>query len=251
MLFELQNVGFHYLDGAAALEGVSFSIAERESVALLGANGSGKSTLLKLLAGLQFAHRGIVSFRGEPLSDSALRRNEFGGPFRQAVGLIFQNADAQLFNATVYEEVAYGPRQLGLSERDVVRRTHSTLQFLGIGHLADRAPFRLSGGEKRRVAIASVLSMNPDVLMFDEPFLGLDPKGQCWLVNTLRLLQEAGKTTVIATHTLDLAPMVAQTAIVLGEDHRLLRKGPISEVFLDQKALIDANLIAELEEATR
>jgi len=165
------------------------------------------------------------------------------------VGFIFQNADAQLFNATVFEEVAFGPRQLGLTESEVMSRVEDVLSFLGIQHLSDRAPFRLSGGEKRKVAIASVLSMNPDVLMFDEPFLGLDPRSQKWLVRTLQQLQAAGKTTIVATHTLDTVPQIATKALVLMEDHKSVSMGCAKEMLADLSLLSRANLIEDIPEA--
>ncbi len=244
MLYELQNVGYRYEDGTPALSDISFTLGQ--SAALLGANGSGKSTLLRLLSGLYFASEGSVRFDGAELSEKALQDPDFRQRFRQSVGFVFQNAEAQLFNATVFDEVAFGPRRLGLDEATLQARVRDTLEFLGIAHLSDRAPFRLSGGEKRRVAIASVLSMNPQVLLFDEPFLGLDPRGQTWLVRTLRELQAAGKTTLIATHTLDLVPRIAETAVVLGEDHRLLAVGPISEIVADEDLLVQANLVEDL-----
>ena len=243
MLFELENVEYRYLDGTPALDAVSFGINDGEGVAILGANGSGKSTLLRLLNGLYFPASGYVRFKGMPLNELSLKDAAFRENFRQSVAFVFQDADAQLFNATVFEEVGFGPRQIGLTEVQVEARVNDTLAFLGIPHLADRAPFRLSGGEKRKVAIASVLSMNPQVLLFDEPFLGLDPRGQAWLVRTLVQLQAAGKTTIIATHTLDLVPRIASVALVLNESHRLVAKDSVSEILARKDLLVDANLI--------
>ncbi len=246
MLFNLSNVGYRYEDGTPALEDITFSVRSGESVAILGANGSGKSTLLRLLDGLHSPSEGSVTFEGHLLNEETLKDAGFRQRFRQAVGFVFQNADAQLFNATVAEEVAFGPRQLGLPESEVWSRTHETLSYLGIGHLSERPPFRLSGGEKRKVAIASVLSMNPQVLIFDEPFLGLDPRGQTWLVRTIRELQAAGKTTIIATHTMDMVPRIADVAVVLGENHRLLAVGSVSDTFTNQGLLVESNLIEDL-----
>lgn len=242
MLFDLSEVEFHYSDGTPALESITLSIEKGDRIAILGANGSGKSTLLRILNGLLFPDKGKVQFDGEELSERSIANPEFNQRFRQAVGFVFQNADAQLFNATVYEEVAFGPGQLGLKEAEVRKRTEDVLNFLGIHHLADRPPFRLSGGEKRKVAIASILSMNPDVLIFDEPFLGLDPRSQSWLVHTLGQLQSAGKTTIIATHTLDIVSQVASQAIVLSETHRLIDKGPVAQILGNQDLLVQANL---------
>ncbi len=209
MLFDGCGLEYRYADGTPALEGVSVQIEAADRVVILGANGSGKSTLLRLLNGLLFADAGSLSFDGHELSEMALREPEFRQSFRQRVGFVFQNADAQLFNATVFEEVAFGPRQLGLAESEVKARVEEVLRFLGISHLADRPPFRLSGGEKRKVSIGSILSMNPEVLILDEPFLGLDPRSHTWLVRTLGQLHDAGKTTIIATHTLEVIPKIA------------------------------------------
>ena len=245
MLFEASEIEYRYADGTQALLNVSISIDQGESVAILGANGSGKSTLLRILNGVLFPSSGAVLFRGEELSEKSLHRPEFRQQFRQSVGFVFQNADAQLFNATVFEEIAFGPRQLGISETEVDIRVKDMLSFLGIEHLSDRAPFRLSGGEKRKVAIASVLSMNPEVLILDEPFLGLDARSQSWLVRTLTQLHAAGKTTIVATHTLDLIPRIADKAFVLSESHQPIAQGPANQVLADRALLLAANLIEE------
>ncbi len=245
MLFELEAVAYRYGDGTPALDSVSFSIDAGERIALLGANGSGKSTLLRLMDGLLFPDSGTIRFNGVDLTPAALKQGEFAPQFRQQVGFVFQDSDAQLFNATVLEETGFGPAQLGLSPEAVEVRARETLAFLGIAHLADRPPFRLSGGEKRKVALASVLSMNPKVLLFDEPFLGLDPRSQVWLLRTLEQLHQAGKTLVIATHSLEILPQIADRAIVLSEEHRLVADGACVDVLADRAGLLAANLIAE------
>ena len=249
MLFDLAGVGYRYTDGTSALEGIDLSIPAGAGLAVLGANGSGKSTLLRLLSGLLFCTEGTVRFHGAELSEASLSQAEFRQRFRQSVGFVFQNADAMLFNPTVREEIAFGLRQLGYAESELDRRVEETLGFLGIGHLADRAPFRLSGGEKRKVAIASVLAMNPQAILFDEPFLGLDPRGQSWLVRTLQQLRRAGKSIVVATHTLDLVSRIADSAVILSEDHRLLANGPVFDLLTDENRLVEANLIEDTREA--
>lgn len=243
MLFELTNLGYRYSDGTPALQELSFTIEARDRIVILGANGSGKSTLLRILDGLLFASSGAIQFQGEVLNERSLEKPEFRYRFRQSVGFVFQNADAQLFNATVYEELAFGPRQVGIAESEVTDRVNDILRYLGIEHLSERPPFRLSGGEKRKVAIASVLSMNPEVLIFDEPFLGLDPRSQSWLIKTLQHLHEAGKTIILATHTLDLVPRVATKAVVLSEAHELIACGPVDEILADRSLLVRANLV--------
>jgi cobalt/nickel transport system ATP-binding protein len=243
MLFELKNISYKYPDGTLALAEVTMSIGGGERVAILGANGSGKSSLLRLLNGLVFAASGSLQFEGSEITDASLKAPKLRLEFRRRVGFVFQNAEAQLFNATAFEEVAFGPRQIGMNESDVAERASETLRFLGIEHLADRSPFRLSGGEKRKVAIASVLSMNPDVILLDEPYLGLDPRSQSWLHRTLTQLQEVGKTTIVATHTLGIVRQVADRAIVLDEDHRVAADGDATDVLANYPMLCRANLV--------
>lgn len=245
LLYECEQVRFVYPDGTPALLDVSFRVWRGDRVAILGVNGSGKSTLLRLLDGLIEPTGGEIRFMGTPLTERNLQNPSFGRAFRQRVGFVFQDADAQLFNPTVWDEVAFAPRQLGLPEEEVRTRVADTLNLLGIAHLAERAPFRLSGGEKRKVAIACVLSMNPEVLLMDEPVAGLDPRMQVWLLDTLRLLHEAGKTLLIATHNLHLLPEVADRAIILSEQHTLLADKPLQEVLDNTHLLIEAGLLHE------
>ncbi|MEJ5253271.1 MAG: ABC transporter ATP-binding protein [Chthonomonadetes bacterium] len=245
LLYDCQDVRFVYPDGALALDGISFQIWRGDRVAVLGVNGSGKSTLLRLLDGLLEPTQGEVRFAGTPLTERNLQHPQFGRNFRQRVGFVFQDADAQLFNPTVWEEVAFAPRQLGLPEEQVRARVMDTLNLLGIAHLAERAPFRLSGGEKRKVAIACVLSMNPEVLLMDEPIAGLDPRMQSWLVNTLKLLHDAGKTLIVSTHNLHLLPEIADRALILSEEHTLLADMPVEQVLSDTHTLVQAGLLHE------
>jgi cobalt/nickel transport system ATP-binding protein len=245
MLFELNDLRFVYPDGTAALLDVTTEIAAGERVAILGANGSGKSTLLRMLNGLVHPTSGRVLFEGTEITEKNLNDPSFQFSFRQRVGFVFQDSDAQMFNGSVWEEVAFGPRQLGLTEQEVTRRVEDTLSFLGIRNLSERAPFRLSGGEKKKVAIASVLSMNPEVLLLDEPLLALDPKMQMWLIRTLNELQSAGKTTIIATHSLQTLSSIASRALVLSEDHSILGDYKVNDILNDRVALGRANLIFE------
>ena len=159
-----------------ALRDVSLTVSESERVALLGANGSGKSTLLALLAGLIEPGGGELFAFGEPLTAARLRDDAFAHAFRRRVGIVFQSSDAQLFSPTVRDEVAFGPLHLRLADDEIVRRVEDTLRMLDLDDLAERAPYNLSGGEKKKVALASVLAINPDVLMLDEPTSGLDPR---------------------------------------------------------------------------
>jgi len=242
-IYRLRGVGYSY-GAVVALEDVSFSVAEGESLAILGANGSGKSTLLKVMNGLIPAARGTVEFFGRGLSPDALT-GEFLSSFRERVGLVFSEPDVQLFSPTVFEEVGFAPRQLGLSEREVMTRTEELLSMLGIAALGERAPYTLSSGEKKKVAIASVLSTGPDVLLLDEPTNGLDPRTQVWLFELLEAMRGMGKTIVTATHDLSLVADLADRAVVVGEDHRVAAVGPASSVLTDTETLLEANIIHE------
>ncbi|HEY1280375.1 MAG TPA: ABC transporter ATP-binding protein, partial [Acidimicrobiales bacterium] len=202
-VFAARDLRYSYLGRFPALDGVSLSIARGEKVALLGANGCGKSTLLKVLDGLLFADAGELRAFGELVTEDHLEDEQFSRAFRSRVGFIFQNSDAQVFSPTVREEIAFGPLNMGLDVSVVEHRVADTLAMLDIDALADRAPYQLSGGEKKRVAIASVLVMNPEVLLFDEPTANLDPRTAEWLTTLIEELAAAGKTIVHATHDLD------------------------------------------------
>lgn len=217
-LIALDDFCFAYGD-VPTLRHIDLRISAGDSVVLMGDNGSGKSTLLKALCGLLFAQRGTFRFDGQEVSERTMRDPSFAKLLHQRIGFIFQDSDAQLFCASVEDEIAFGPRQMGLAEEDVVRRVNDTLALLGIAHLRERAPYALSGGEKKRVAIACVLSMNPDVYCFDEPLAGLDARTRTWLLDFLGQLKTVGKTLVIATHDQSLADEVADYFVYMGEFH--------------------------------
>jgi len=244
-VFRLTAVGYQYGPGVEALAGVDLTIDPGERLAILGANGSGKSTLLKVLAGLAEPTHGEVEAFGERVSGGALSDEAVAQRFRRRVGMVFQSADAQLFNPTVRDEVAFGPLHLDLPHDEIVGRVEDTLAMLGLGALAERAPYNLSGGEKKKVALASVLSINPEVLMLDEPTNGLDPRTQEWLIELLATLNRAGKTIVVATHQLDVLERLVDRAVVLGEDHRPAADGPLADVLADRDLLLAVNLIHE------
>jgi cobalt/nickel transport system ATP-binding protein len=238
--FELEGVGFRYGD-APALDGVNLTVQPGQCVALLGANGSGKSTLLRLLAGLAFAQTGRVRFLGRELTEAALAEDARGLEFRRRVGVVFQNPDAQLFNATVFDEVAFGPLQMGWSRDEMLERTQAALRQLDIEALKDRPPYRLSGGEKKRVALASVLVLDPDVLLLDEPTAALDPQSQARVIDFLfdRLGE---RTVIIATHSLEVAREIADTCAVLALG-QVAAHGPAESILADEALLQRTHLL--------
>jgi len=245
VIFSLQQVSFAYPAGTQALADISFDIRRGESVAIAGANSSGKSTLLKLLDGLLFATSGTVVALGTPLTETAVETPPFCREFRRQVGLLFQNPDVQLFNPTTREELAFGPLQLEVSEKETERRVADIAHLVGIEHLLDRSPASLSSGEKRLVALASLLTCAPRVLLLDEPTAGLDPRNQRWLIDFLKELRADGVTLVIASHDLSFVFDTSDRAVILSEDHRLAADGPAHKVLADADLLLDVNLIHE------
>lgn len=243
VVLSCRGVSFAYLGRFPALDDVSFDVRRGETLGLLGANGSGKSTLLKILDGLLFADAGSYVALGEEITEDTLEDEQFSAAFRARVGFVFQNSEAQVFSPTVREEVAFGPLQLGLARDTVETRVQDALAMLGISELADRAPFQLSGGQQKKVAIASVLSMNPEILLFDEPTAALDPRTQRWFIDVLTELAVAGKTVVLATHDLGLAAELCGRCIVFGEDHRIAIDGRTDEVLAARTQLVNANLL--------
>ncbi len=244
-IFELQGVGYHYPPDRPALRDVSLTVDAGDAMTILGANGSGKSTLLKILDGLVSPTSGTVRAFGTTLTEAALElnRSEFARYFRRRVGLVFQDADSQLFSPVVREEVAFAPLQMGLSQEETRTRVEDALSLLGIAHLKDRSPQALSEGEKRKVAIASVLSGNPDVLLLDEPSSDLDPRTRVWLQEFLGELHRSGKTIVTATHDLELASETSERCMVLDEEHGVAIADRTERVLEDLDLLLRANLI--------
>ena len=242
-LLALEGVSYRYLGRFPALDAVSFSVARQEKVALLGANGCGKSTLLKVLDGLVFADAGTYHAFGAAVTEEHLEDEQFNRGFRSRIGFVFQNSDAQVFSPTVREEIAFGPLSMGMDRARVEARVGDTLAMLDIADLADRAPYQLSGGQKKRVAIASVLVMNPEVLLFDEPTAALDPRTSQWLMELIVDLNRAGKTIVLATHDLDTLDVLADRCVVFSEDHRVVAEGRPDAILADRDLLLSVNLI--------
>ena len=246
IIFDLQNVSYSYLGKFPALENINLKVEQGEDVAILGSNGSGKSTLLTIINCLIYPTSGRYFAFGRPVSEDifdSIADNEFRSYFRKKVGFGFQNPDIQLFSSTVFEEIAFGPLQLDLPRGVVLERVEDVMEMMEIGKLKDRAPHTLSGGEKKKVCIASVLATNPDVLLLDEPSAGLDPRSQLWLSEFIKELGNAGKTIIIATHDLDLVERISKRAIVIGEDHTVKADAVTSNIITDMDLLLETNLI--------
>ena len=247
-IFDLRNVSYSYVGKIDALKDVTLKINRGEQVSIIGSNGSGKSTLLAILDGLVYPTSGEFYAFDNLISEEAfdsISDNEFRSYFRTKVGFVFQNSDVQLFSPTVHEEIAFGPMQMGLEPAEVKSRVEEVMQMLQIGKLRDRSPHTLSGGEKKKVCIATVLVNNPDVLLLDEPSAGLDPRTQLWLIELLQELGGAGKTVITATHDLEIIDQISRRAIVMGEDHRVKTDGKAEAVLSDYELLLSSNLVHE------
>lgn len=205
-MIKLDDICFAY-DSTPVLKHFSTEIADGEFVVIKGDNGCGKSTLLNIINALEFAEIGTYTFDGTVIDKKAMKNEQFAKAFHQKIGYVFQNTDAQLFCSSVYDEIAFAPRQMQLDEAEVAKRVEDMLKLTGTEHLKERAPFHLSMGEKKKVAVASVLAMNPQVLILDEPMNFLDKKSRQWLVEFLNQMHSVGKTIIIVSHTDDFDKM--------------------------------------------
>jgi len=192
-----------------------------------------------------YTSQGKIFFRGREVSEQTLKNRSFLKFFRERVGYVFQDSDIQLFCPTVLDELLYGPLQLEINESEAMDRVNEILKMLEIEDLRDRPSYMLSGGEKKRVAIGSVLTVNPEVLLFDEPTNGLDPRTQCFLVELMLALSEAGKTLILATHDLSLVAELETKVALLSEEHRVEKIGSSDNILKDEDLLLKANLIHE------
>ena len=199
-IIELKNIYFEYEEGEPVLNGLDLSLDKGECLLVLGDNGSGKTTLFRILNGLSFPSKGEYLFKGEAITADLLKDNSRAKRFHKDMGYLFQNTDTMLFNSRVYDEVAFGPRQMGLTDSEVDQRVMDCLRLFDIEALKEKVPYHLSGGQKKMVALASIMALSPEVLVLDEPFAGLDQKREASLLEFLAELKAAGKTLIIATH---------------------------------------------------
>lgn len=229
---DYNGVHYSYPDGSRALKGISFRINHGEAVGIIGANGAGKSTLLNLLLGIVFPSKGEVNIGGIKVTKKTL------STIRQRVGLVFQDSDNQLFMPTVYEDVAFGPRNYKLDEEEIDKRVIKALETVGILHLKDRPPYKLSGGEKRAAAIATVLSMEPDILVMDEPTAALDPRARRRLID---LLNGFSHTKIIATHDIDMVWDTCERTIIINQGI-IIADGLTKELLVNEELMNKSSL---------
>ena len=239
----INNVTYSYNKQFNALKNINLKVNKGEAVAFIGPNGSGKSTLMKLINGLIFPDTGSYCFDGTAITSKKLQDETILKSFHKRIGFVFQNSDVQLFCSNVYDEIAFGLQQMGFDDNVVKKRIEDVLDMLKINDIKDRQPYHLSGGEKRKVAIASILVMNPDVLVLDEPMNGLDPKTKRFLRNLLIDLNKAGKTILCSTHDFEYIKDVFKRAVVFSGDHTIIRDGNYSEIINDEKFLYENNII--------
>ena len=222
-MIHIEN-GKYIYENQIGMDHINLDIEKGESVSIMGPNGAGKSTLLKIIVGLFALSEGKYTFDGEEINKAYIKDLKRVSNLYRKIGFVFQNSDVQLFNFSVYEELAFGVRQLGLSEDLVERRVEDCLKLLQIEHLKNRVPYQLSGGEKKLVAIGSVLTMNPEVIILDEPFNGLSPRYVELIKDVLYSLKKAGKTIIITSHHFNQVSDLVDSLYLFGEEHTIKKK---------------------------
>jgi cobalt/nickel transport system ATP-binding protein len=235
-LIETRDLAYVYPGSVKALEGINFIAPRKARIAVIGSNGAGKSTLFRHFNGILKPTSGTVLIKGEPITKNNIRE------VRKFVGIVFQNPDDQIFSPTVEQDVAFGPTNLGLDEETVHHRVQEALRIVGIEDLAHRVPHHLSGGEKKRVAIAGVIAMEPQVIVLDEPTAGLDPQGVRdfnAFINSLS--SKYGMTIIFSTHDVSLVPEIADFLYVMNKG-RIIAKGTIEEIFVQTDLLKSVRL---------
>lgn len=229
---DIENLSFGYETGKEILKDISFHASEGDSIGLIGANGVGKSTLLKLLVGLNLPYAGKVRIENIPVEKKTLAE------IRSRIGYVFQDSDSQLFMNTAFEDIAFAPRNYGLSETEVKKRVEQALHLTGIEYLRDRQIYKMSGGEKKLVSIATILSMIPDIILMDEPSIALDPKNRR---NLIHILNTFNHLKIIASHDLDMILDTCERTILMAEG-RIVADGPTKEILRDKELLEKYNL---------
>ncbi|MCI5699419.1 MAG: energy-coupling factor ABC transporter ATP-binding protein [Lachnospiraceae bacterium] len=224
---DVENLNFGYEKGKEVLKNISFHAGETDSIGLVGANGVGKSTLLKLLVGLDLGFEGSIRVEEIPVQKETLPQ------IREKIGYVFQDSDSQLFMATAYQDIAFAPRNYGLPEDEVERRVNRALEMTGITHLRDKQIFKMSGGEKKLVSIATILSMTPDIILMDEPSVALDPKNRR---NLIRILNSYSHLKIIASHDLDMILDTCKRTILMA-DGEIICDGPTEKILSDRDLL--------------
>jgi cobalt/nickel transport system ATP-binding protein len=237
-MLKVEGVSHSYLDGEMVLNNLSFEIPEGDKVVLLGTNGSGKTTLLKIMNGLIIPSEGRYTYKNTLVTKQALRETSFTKIFRREIVFLFQNPDAMLFNPTVYDEIAFGCKQLNTESLD--EKVEYWANVFGLTRYLKRPPFQLSRGEKQKVCLASLLAVEPRLLLLDEPIANLDPRSTGWLVD---FLHDLDITQIITTHNLSLAAELGERTLLLSENHELIYDGEIDVLLNDRDKLIEANLV--------
>ncbi len=236
-ILKLENITFRY-NSNEILKNISFEVRQKEKVVLLGINGSGKSTLLKMINGLIFPQKGEIFYKNQKICGKILKNKDFVKSFRKENVLLFQNPDTMIFNPTVYDEIAFGLRQLEIENID--EKVKFWADKLGIYKYLNSPPFSLSGGEKQKVCLASLLALEPELLLLDEPTSNLDPRSTGWLID---FLYDLDITIITTTHNLSLSLELGERGLVLSEDHELIYDGDLEDFLKDKEKLLKANLI--------
>ena len=229
---DVQNVSFGYESGKEILKDISFHGGENDAIGLVGANGVGKSTLLKLLVGLNTEYTGSIRVEEIPVEKDMLPQ------LREKIGYVFQDSDSQLFMSTAYQDIAFAPRNYGFPEEEVEKRVNYALEMTGITHLKDKQIFKMSGGEKKLVSIATILSMTPDIILMDEPSIALDPRNRR---NLIHILNSFEHLKIIASHDLDMILETCNRTILMANG-RIIRDGLTKDILTDQKLLEENGL---------
>ena len=237
-MIRIEQLTYAYPGNKPTLKNLTFTIRSGEKIVMLGTNGSGKTSLLKILNGLIFPSAGRYYFNDQQVTKASLKQKTFNYNFRKDVMLLFQNPEAMIFNPTVFDEIAFGLRQLGADNID--DKVRHWAGVLGIVQYLDRPPFHLSTGEKQKVCLASILAMDPKVLLLDEPTAKLDPRSTGWLVD---FLMDVQRTTLVTTHNLTLAGELGERTLVLSEHHELIYDGDLEHLLDDKSLLQEANLL--------